>query len=171
MMDFTNPNDFWMHKIQNYDPYKDMNDDERMKAGCIQAFIVIMMMLVGLGICCLMGSCTTTKYVTVPEYHTDTLMVTKHQRDSIWMHDSIHIWEGSDTVKIEKWHTKYVLNEIHDTLYQSKTDSIPYPVEVPVEVPAQLTWWQQTRLHIANVVLYLLGFLALFFMVKRYFKP
>ena len=170
-MDFTNPNDFWMHKIQKYDPYKDMNDDERMKAGCIQAFIVIMMMLVGLGICCLMGSCTTTKYVTVPEYHTDTLMVTKHQRDSIWMHDSIHIWEGSDTVKIEKWHTKYVLNEIHDTLYQSKTDSIPYPVEVPVEVPAQLTWWQQTRLHIANVVLYLLGFLALFFMVKRYFKP
>ena len=171
MMDFTNPNDFWMHKMQKYDPYKDMNDDERMKAGCIQAFIVIMMILVGLGICCLMGSCTTTKYVTVPEYHTDTLMVTKHQRDSIWMHDSIHVWEGSDTVKIEKWHTKYVLNEIHDTLYQSKTDSIPYPVPQPVEVPAQLTWWQQTRLHIANVVLYLLGFLALFFMVKRYLKP
>lgn len=170
-MDFTNPNDFWMHKMQKYDPYKDMNEDERMKAGCIQASIIIVMILVGLGICCLFGSCTTTKYVTVPEYHTDTLMVTKHQRDSIWMHDSIHVWEGSDTVKIEKWHTKYVLNEIHDTLYQSKTDSIPYPVEVPLEVPAQLTWWQQTRLHIANVLLYLLGFGALFICVKRYFKP
>ncbi len=170
-MDFTNPNDFWVHKMQKYEPYKDMDDDDRLKAGCIQAFIVVMMMLVGLGICCLMGSCTTTKYIPVPEYHTDTLMVTKHQHDSIWMHDSIHVWEGSDTVKIEKWHTKYVLNEIHDTLYQSKTDSIPYPVEVPVEVPAQLSWWQQTRLHIANVLLYLLGFLALFFMVKRYFKP
>lgn len=167
-MDFSNPNDFWMQK---YDPYKDMDDDDRLKAGCIQASIVIVMILVGLGICCLFGSCTTTKYVPVPEYHTDTLMVTKHQRDSIWMHDSIHVWEGSDTVKIEKWHTKYVLNEIHDTLYQSKTDSIPYPVEVPVEVPAELTWWQQTRLHIANILLYVLGFLALFFMVKRYFKP
>ena len=169
MMNYNNPKDPWMHT--GYDPYKDMNDDERMKAGCIQASIVIVMILVGLGICCLFGSCTTTKYVTVPEYHTDTLMVTKHQRDSIWMHDSIHVWEGSDTVRIEKWHTKYVLNEIHDTLYQSKTDSIPYPVEVPVEVPAELTWWQQTRLHIANVVLYILGLGALFMCVKRYFKP
>ena len=39
MMDFTNPNDFWMHKMQKYDPYKNMNDDERMKAGCIQALL------------------------------------------------------------------------------------------------------------------------------------
>ena len=29
----------------------------------------------------LMGSCTTTKYVTVPEYHTDTLIQTNVQKD------------------------------------------------------------------------------------------
>ena len=58
MMNYNNPNDPWMHT--GYDPYKDMNDDERMKAGCIQASIVIVMILIGLCICCLFGSCTTT---------------------------------------------------------------------------------------------------------------
>jgi hypothetical protein len=39
-------------------------------------------------------------------------------------------------------------------------DSIPAPYPVEVEVPADLTWWQQTRLHIANVLLWLLAFVA-----------
>ena len=157
MMDFTNPNDFWMNK---YDPFKGMDEKDRMLAGCMQGITFLIMIVVALLLCLLFSGCTTTQYVPVPEYHTDTLMVTKHQRDSIWMHDSIHVWEGSDTVKIEKWHTKYVLNEIHDTLYQSKTDSIPYPVEVIKEVPAKLTWWQQTRIHIGGVVFWLLAFAA-----------
>lgn len=173
-MDFTNPNDFWMNK---YDPYKGMDDKDRMLAGCMQGITFLIMIVVALLLCLLFSGCTTTKYVPVPEYHTDTLMVTQHQRDSIWMHDSIHVWEGSDTVKIEKWHTKYVLNEIHDTLYQSKTDSIPYPVEVPVKVPAELTWWQQTRIHIGGVVFWLLLFAAAWYIggllrkVKKEFLP
>ena len=92
--------------------------------------LLVLMMLTG---------CTTTKYVTVPEYHTDTLMVTKQQRDSIWLHDSIRVTEKGDTVRIEKWHTKYVEKQVHDTVYQSKRDSIPYPVEVIKEVPRPLT--------------------------------
>lgn len=174
MMDFTNPNDFWMNK---YDPYKGMDDKDRMLAGCMQGITFLIMIVVALLLCLLFSGCTTTKYVPVPEYHTDTLMVTQHQRDSIWMHDSIHVWEGSDTVKIEKWHTKYVLNEIHDTLYQSKTDSIPYPVEVPVKVPAELTWWQQTRIHIGGIVFWLLAFAAAWYIggllrkVKKKFLP
>ena len=40
MNTYNNPNDVWSHT--GYDPYRGMNDDERMKAGCFQmaAFII-----------------------------------------------------------------------------------------------------------------------------------
>ena len=142
MMDYNNPNAPWFNT--GYDPYKGLNDEERLKAGCFQMVAFIVMLIVGLLLCAMLSGCTTTKYVTVPEYHTDTLIQTKVQKDSIWLHDSIYVheWTKGDTIFVEsrKWLTKYVDHEVHDTTYVSKTDSIPYPVEVTKEVPAQLTW-------------------------------
>jgi hypothetical protein len=121
-------------------------------------------------LCAMFTGCTTTKYVQVPVVHNDTTVITKHQRDSIWMHDSVLVSEKGDTVRIEKWHTKYVTKEVHDTLYRSKTDSIPYPVEVIKEVPAELTWWQQTRLHLANILLFGLLIGVIIWIGKRHLK-
>jgi hypothetical protein len=113
----------------------------------------------------LLGSCTTTKYVTVPEVHTDTLMVTQHQRDSIYVHDSIWVnqWQAGDTIYRErtKWCTKYIERLSHDTIYRSKTDSVPQPYPVIKEVPAELTWWQRVRLHTGDLALAVLGILTL----------
>jgi hypothetical protein len=86
------------------------------------------------------------------------------------VHDSIHVSEKGDTVRIERWHTQYRDRIVRDTVYQSKHDSIPYPVEVVKEVPAELTWWQQTRLHLANILLWLCGGAALFFVFRRWLK-
>jgi hypothetical protein len=72
-------------------------------------------------------SCTTTKVVTVEKVKTDTTYITKHQRDSVWLHDSINVSEKGDTIRIERWRTKYVSKEVHDTLYQAKHDSVPVP--------------------------------------------
>ena len=94
--------------------------------------------LIGIAMIMLMiflSSCTTMKVVTVEKVNTDTTYITKHQRDSVWLHDSIHVTERGDTIRIERWHTKYVEREVHDTLYQSKHDSIPVPYEVVKEVP------------------------------------
>jgi hypothetical protein len=44
---------------------------------------------------------------------------------------------------------------------------VPYPVEVTKEVPAQLSWWQQARLHMANIVLYLLAVVAIIYVGKK----
>lgn len=167
MIDYNNPNDLWGPE---YDPYKSMTDEEKLNAGCLKAGMIVLMILAGLVVCCLMGSCTTTKYVPVIEHKTDTLWQNHTKHDSIWLHDSIHVWERADTVRIEKWHTKYVLSEVHDTTYISRTDSVPTPYPVEVKVPAELTWWQQTRIHIANILLYILGLGALFLLVKRYLK-
>ncbi len=174
-IDYNNPNDPWQHN--GYDPYKGLSDEERIKAGCMQVVAFIVMLIVGLALCALFGSCTTTKYVPVPEYHTDTLRISHNTRDSIYVHDSIHVSEKGDTIRIERWHTQWRDRWRTDTVYQSKRDSIPYPVEVTKEVPAKLTWWQQTRIHIGGVVLWLLLFAAVWYIggllrkVKNKFLP
>jgi hypothetical protein len=148
MMNYSNPNDPWQ-----YDPYKGMSEEERMKAGCFQGVFFVLAFLIGLIICALLSSCSTTKVVEVERVKTDTTYITKWQRDSVWLHDSIHVTEKGDTVRIEKWHTKFVEREVHDTLYQAKTDSIPVPYEVVKEVPAELSWWQRVRLWLGNAAL------------------
>ena len=171
-MDYNNPNAPWFNT--GYDPYKGLNDEERLKAGCFQMVAFIVMLIVGLLLCAMLSGCTTTKYVTVPEYHTDTLIQTKVQKDSIWLHDSIYVheWTKGDTIFVEsrKWLTKYVDHEVHDTTYVSKTDSIPYPVEVTKEVPAQLTWWQQARIHVGGIVIYGLLIILIIYIFKLYRK-
>ena len=91
----------------------------------------------------LMCSCKSVEYVPVIEHHTDTTYITKHQRDSVWLHDSIAVKEKGDTVIIEKWHTKYREKQVHDTTYVAKVDSIPVPYEVIKEVPTKLSKTQK----------------------------
>ena len=48
LIDYNNPNDVWRHT--GYDPYRGINDDERMKVGCFQmlAFLIILLALLSL---------------------------------------------------------------------------------------------------------------------------
>ena len=145
------------------------NNNGKMNAGDMMAGFVL-----GIIACLLMtmcSSCTTTKYVPLPEYHTDTLRITKYERDSIYVHDSTLIREKGDTVMIERWHTRWRDRWQHDTIYQSKTDSIPYPVEVEKEVPAQLTWWQQARMHVGGIVIYGILIILTIKLYRKYAKP
>ena len=93
----------------------------------------------------LMCSCKTIEYVPVveKEVHHDSIYFTKVQRDSVWLHDSIAVKERGDTIKIEKWHTKYIEREVHDTTYVAKVDSIPVPYEVIKYVEKKLSKTQK----------------------------
>ena len=166
MTDYTNPNELWTEEERQF--YKGLNDEERIAATILRIAYTCITLLVAVLLCALLSGCTTTKYVTVPEYHTDTLRVVKVQHDSLVLKDSVYIHEKGDTVLIEKWHTQYRDRWRTDTIYQSKHDSIPYPVEVVKEVPAKLTWWQQTRLHLANILLWLLALLAVIYVGKKH---
>ena len=123
----------------------------------------------------LLTGCTTTKYVPVETVRIDTMKVTKYERDSIYIHDSTIVREKGDTMLIEKWHTRWRDRWMHDTVYQSRVDSIPKPYPVEKRVPAELTWWQQTRLHLANILLYAMLVIGIFylgkFLLSRYIKP
>jgi hypothetical protein len=170
MTDYTNPNSFWTDEERKF--YKGLNDEERIAATILHIAYTCIALLAAVLLCALFSGCTTTKYVPVTEYHTDTVRIVQHQRDSIYLSDSIYVSDfvRDDTVykTIERWRTKYIERLSHDTLYQSKVDSIPYPVEVTKEVPAKLTWWQQTRLHLANIVLWLLALLAVIYVGKKH---
>ena len=127
----------------------------------------------GLWICVLMmialwlTSCTTTRVVAVEKVKTDTTYITKHQRDSVWLHDSIHVTERGDTIRIERWHTKYIEREVHDTLYRAKTDSIPVPYDVVKEVLRQKSWFERTMFSVGIIALMALAlFLAM--KIKRH---
>ena len=95
--------------------------------------------LIVIAFCIGLAGCTTTKYVPVVEYKTDTVIQKLTQRDSIYLHDSIHVSEKGDTVLIEKWHTKYRDREVHDTIYQSRVDSVPKPYPVTEYLERKMT--------------------------------
>ena len=115
----------------------------------------------------LVGCKTKERVVTVEKVRTDTTYITKHQRDSVWLHDSIHVTEKGDTIRIERWHTKYIEKVTHDTLYQHKTDSVPVPYPVEKLVERELSWWQQTRMHLGEALLAIAGIAVVVFVIRR----
>ena len=130
-------------------------------------FWVLMMMAAAM-----LSSCKVKeRVVTVIEHRTDTLQITKQQRDSIWMHDSVYVTEKQrgDTVWIEvaRWNTRYVTRETHDTLYQATHDSVPVPYTVPEYVEKQLTWWQRTKMAAGGVFMWLIVIVGLAWIVKK----
>jgi hypothetical protein len=135
-------------------PREDYDEEKSDKAykGCFWSLVASIVTFVIVSVL-LLTSCTTTKVVEVEKVRTDTTYITKWQRDSVWLHDSIHVTERGDTIRIDRWHTKYIEKQVHDTLYQAKTDSIPVPYWKIKEVPAELSWWQKLRLWLGNIVL------------------
>lgn len=111
-----------------------------------------MIMAVGL----LLTACSSTKVVTVERVRTDTVKTVRNVRDSIYVHDSIRITEKGDTVTIERWHTRYQDRLLLDTIYESRTDSVPVPYPVEKLVERQLSWWQRTQMYAGDVLLLLL---------------
>ena len=100
-----------------------------------------------------MSSCTTTRIVEVQTVKHDTTYVSKIQKDSVWLHDSIYVQKSGDTLLIEKWHTKWKEILQIDTVYQARVDSVPVPYEVIKEVEKRLSWWQRTQMIAGDVLL------------------
>ena len=111
-------------------------------------------MLVAVAVLALiMCSCKSIEYVPVIEQRTDTLVQKVIERDSIHVHDSTIVREAGDTVLIERWHTKYRDRWHHDSIYISKTDSVPVPYPVTEYVEKPLKWWQKGLIWFGIIVM------------------
>ena len=119
----------------------------------------------------LSGCKTKERVVTVIENHTDTLWQSHTLRDSIYLHDSIYVnqYLKGDTVYVEKsvWHTDIRERVKTDTVYKSRTDSVPVPYPVIKEVEKKLNWWQKTRLRLGEGLIGLICLIGLIQNEKR----
>ena len=164
MMDYYDHNEHWMHHPQMQD---DIDPDDAMKSGCFVLTFYAVALIGVIVIMLLLSSCTTTKVVTVEKVKHDTTYVSKHSRDSIYIHDSTFIKEKGDSVLIEKWHTAWRDRWHHDTIVRIKVDSIPYPVEVVKEVERPLTKTERGLILLGVLsIMFITIFIAL--KVKRY---
>lgn len=107
----------------------------------------------------MLTGCKTHEQV-VEVVRTDTIIVKNIQRDSIYIeqekHDSVYIHQQGDTVLIEKWHTewrdRWRDKVLHDSIYIAKRDTVTHYIEVE----KSLTKWQQMRLTLGGVMLWMM---------------
>ena len=128
----------------------DEKDFNRALGNVIKWLVVWMVILFVLA---LLASCRQVEYITVEKVRTDTTYITKWQKDSVWLHDSIRVREKGDSVWVERWHTQWRDRLRVDTIYRETHDTIPqpYPVETIKMVEKELSWWQRLRLWIGNI--------------------
>ena len=126
-MKYSNPQEAWYHGMKQR-PQSD---------GCMLSVVSVAFLILTIALMLAFSGCTTTRYLPVEHHTTDTVYQSKLHRDSIYLHDSIRVSEKGDTIRIERWRTKYISKEVHDTLYQSKHDTIPVPYPVEKQVPRE----------------------------------
>ena len=125
-------------------------------------FLVTLMLVMSI-VC----SCTTTR--TVERVKRDSVYVDRLKRDSIYQRDSIYMLIKGDTVY--KYEYKYLYRDklLRDTISISKTDSIPYPVEVSKYVDKKLSWWQSTLIY-TGAIAWVIAIIGLAYWTNKRFN-
>jgi hypothetical protein len=146
-----------------------MDDEGNMtKRDCL----IFWLSVAACAILMLLSSCKTVER-TVEHAQSDTIIVFKNQRDSIYIdrltHDSVFVRVQGDTLTIERWHTEYVDRWrdrlLVDTVYVSKADRLD--VSQTVTTQPVMNIWQKIRIGIGNVaIILIISWLSVFFLKK-----
>ena len=102
------------------------------------------------------GGCTSVKYVPVETVRVDSVFVAKVERDSIYERDSLFVAVKSDTVFLSRVQYRYRDRFVRDTVSVLRCDTVTKVVEV--EKP--LSFWQQKKLELAGIVMWVIPLLA-----------
>ena len=102
-------------------------------------------------VCLCLVSCKKIEYVYVPKVQTLTRdsIVTKLQHDSIYI--KVTEKQKNDTIYRDSIVYNFVFR--NDTIRTIKTDSIPYPVEVPKYIEKKLNGYQRTMIGFGWVLI------------------
>lgn len=111
----------------------------------------------------ILGSCRSSSHLPISENNTaDSLRAITVRSDSTVVHDSIYIVERGDTVFQYKYKYIYRDRVLHDTLHHHRCDTITQFVEVE----RQLSFWQQKKMEIGSLVMWIAPFIAAIMLVK-----
>jgi hypothetical protein len=156
-MKYSNPQEVWYHGMKQ----------KPQGEGCMLSVVSVAFLILTIALMLAFSGCTTTRYVPVEHHTTDTVYQSKHHRDSIYLHDSIRVSEKGDTIRIERWRTRYIERTSHDTIYQASHDTIPqpYPVEKLVSRERSKVEW---GLIIIGIVALMGGIVWIALKLKRF---
>ena len=108
------------------------------------------------------NSCRS-RHLPISENNTaDSLRAISVRSDSIVVHDSIYIVERGDTIFQYKYKYIYRDRVLHDTLHHHRCDTITQFVEVE----RQLTFWQQKKMEIGSLVMWIAPFIVAIMVIK-----
>lgn len=134
--------------IEEYRKYE--YDDYGQPFDWLRFLIVLIMVLMGLGI---FSSCKT-KYVTVPEYHTEHIVKTDTfaKLDSVLIKDSVFVYHNGDTIFVNK----VAYRDRYHNIYKVKLDTIIKRDSISVPVERTLTKSEQRLMTLGRLFI---GFL------------
>ena len=105
---------------------------------------------------CLVG-CKKIEYVYVPKVQIRDSIVTKMQHDSIYI--KVTERQKNDTIYRDSIVYNFVFR--NDTIRTTRTDSIPYPVEVPKYIEKKLNGYQRTMIGLGwTLILLVVGYVG-----------
>lgn len=101
--------------------------------------------------------CKKIEYVSVPQVQIRDSIVTKMQHDSIYI--KVTEKQKNDTIYRDSIVYNFVFR--NDTIRTTKTDSIPYPVEVEKLVEKKLNGYQRTMIGLGwTLILLVIGYIG-----------
>lgn len=109
-------------------------------------------------------ACTTTRYVPVESVRTEERDRVTQSVDTVI--DNRFVYIRGDTLLIyrDRWHTR----QRRDTLLVATHDTIRVPY--PVEVPAQLSMWERTKIAVGGYAMAILGVALLGVALRCYLR-
>lgn len=113
-------------------------------------------------------SCTTTRYIEkeTPVETIKTEYINNYTHDSIYVKDSIITQVVLDTIKVDRYHTKYIEKVVKDTII--KVDSIPTIVTITKEVEVnKMNRTQSFLSYLGGMFLMTLILVLIFYKIDR----
>lgn len=136
----------------------------------IASYSAALLWLLSACLCIMFSSCSSTRIVTVPEYHEVVVHQrdTTSQRDSIYVRDSICIAHWGDTILQKEYHIIYKdrwRDRLRiDSFIQIDTLTVIKEVEKP---PNR---WQQAKMRLGSIFLWMLLASATFFTIRLIYR-
>ena len=130
-----------------------MNNERFIKALMYYALLFFLYLTMAMVLCFTLTGCTSVRYVPVESVTHDSIYISKLERDSIHVHDSIYleVKQQADTIIKTKYVQKVVYRDAlrTDTFFIERVDSVqvPYPVE------RKLTKWESVKMDIGGIAI------------------
>lgn len=107
--------------------------------------------------CLCLVSCKKIEYVYVPKVQVKDSIVTRLHHDSIFI--KVTEKQKKDTIYRDSIVYNFVFR--NDTIRTTRTDSIPYPVEVPKYIEKKLNGYQRTMIGLGwTLILLIVGYIG-----------